>query len=111
VKGIMWNFKNLFRRETVFCHRTILAGSTMKFFCFNVVSAPMADTQIAMKRRMHRKLFGENDVEIRIARALPDFALPARFEKADVIKNLNQIAAIAFATAGRSRFCRRLCGR
>jgi len=48
-------------------------------------SSPMSNAQIPMKRRMHGKFLRENNVEIRIARALPDFALPARFKKADVI--------------------------
>lgn len=55
----------------------------------------MADAKISMKRRMHGKFFRKDDAEIRVARALPGFALAPRFEKTDVVQNLNQIIDMA----------------
>lgn len=58
-------------------------------FYFAVVSSPMANAQITMKRRMHRIFFRQHNAKIGVARALPGFALAPRFEKTDVVQYLN----------------------
>lgn len=107
-----WN-KELFSDETMFRHRTVrseiltsvrlntrakvlavaLAETVRRELCFRFisVSSAMADAEISMKCRMHGKFFCEDDAEIRIARALPGFALTPRFEKTNVVQNLDQI--------------------
>lgn len=99
--------KKLFCGETMFRHRTVRSEILTSIrlstrakvlvealaetvgrelgFCFISVSSAMADAQITMKRRMHGKFFGEDNAEIRIARALPGFALAPRFEKTNVV--------------------------